>query len=86
MMLKSRSQEASIVFCGDVAMPSSRPDRTGGLDAYQSDRGVGANPNDAIALAIERSELPSGSRKIAASPPIVTLLVRARRHLSNASP
>lgn len=37
-------------------MPSNRPDRAEVLDAYQSDRGVGANPNDAAFLATERSE------------------------------
>jgi hypothetical protein len=80
------SQEASILFCGDVAMPSNRPDCAEAFDPYQSDRGVGANPNDAVSLAIETSEVPSGNRRIAANPPIVTFLPRTRRYFSNASP
>ena len=52
MTRMSRSQDASILFCGEVAMPSNRPGRAEAVDAYQSDSGVGANPNDSVSLAI----------------------------------
>jgi hypothetical protein len=61
MISKSRSQDASILFCGDVAMPSNRPDRAEAIDPYQSDNGVGANPNGSVSLAMERSGAPSGN-------------------------
>ena len=67
-------------------MPINRPDRAEAVDAYQSDSGVGANPNDTVSLAMERSGAPSGNRSTAANPAIVTFLARARRYFSNASP
>ncbi len=66
-------------------MPSSRPDRAVAVDAYQSDSGAGANPNDSVSLAIERSGAPSGNRSSTANPAIAISLARGRRHFSNAS-
>ena len=67
-------------------MPSNRPDRAEAVDVCQSERGVGANPNDAASLAMERSGAPSGNRRTAANPAIVTFVVRVARRFSNASP
>ena len=86
MILDSRSQDDSSLFCGDVAMPSSRPDRAEAVDAYQSDSGVGDIPSGCASLAMERSGTPSGNGSTAANPAMVALLARARRHFNNASP
>ena len=55
-------------------MPSNRPGRAEAVDAYQSDSGVGANPNDSVSLAIERSGAPSGNRSSTANPAIADIL------------
>ena len=66
-------------------MPSNKPDRAEAIDAYQSDNGVGANPNDSVSLAIERSGAPSGNRSSTANPAIEMSMARGRRHFSSES-
>ena len=60
-------------------MPSNRPDRAEAVDAYQSDSGVGANPNDSVSLAIARSGAPSGNRSSTANPAIAMSLARGAK-------
>jgi hypothetical protein len=56
-------------------MPSSRPDAEA-VDAYQSDRGVGANPNASGSLAMDTSGAPSGNRRSTANPAVAISLAR----------
>jgi hypothetical protein len=82
MIAQRRSQDAARCFCGAVAMPSSRPDCAETLEAYQSDRGVGANPNFSVSLAMDTSGAPSGNRSTTANPPTTLSLARGRRHFT----
>ena len=73
MIRTSRSQEASIRFAGEVAIPSNSP-RCAEVDAYQIESGVGANPNCSISLAIATSGAPSGNRSSTPNPARTTSL------------
>ena len=65
-------------------MPSSKPDRAKAGDAYQSDSGVGANPNASVSLAIARSGAPSGNRSSTANPAIAMSLASRAEGISAA--
>ena len=65
-----------------VAMPSSRPDRAEAVDAYQGDRGAGANPNASVSLAMAVSGTPSGNRSSAANPAVAISAWRAAEGIS----